>query len=67
MKMEIYGIKTRLIKPGEDIVEIIVKSLEENKIELSDGDVIAIADKVIATADKYNMAMVLTGIRHFRH
>ncbi|RLI97039.1 MAG: coenzyme F420-0:L-glutamate ligase [Candidatus Aenigmatarchaeota archaeon] len=52
MKMEIYGIKTRLIKPGEDIVEIIVKSLEENKIELSDGDVIAIADKVIATADR---------------
>ncbi len=23
--------------------------------------------EVIATADKYNMAMVLTGIRHFRH
>jgi phosphoribosylaminoimidazolecarboxamide formyltransferase/IMP cyclohydrolase len=24
-------------------------------------------DEVIATADKYNMAMVFTGIRHFRH
>ncbi len=24
-------------------------------------------NEVIATADKYNMAMVLTGIRHFRH
>lgn len=24
-------------------------------------------EEVIATADKYNMAMVLTGIRHFRH
>jgi phosphoribosylaminoimidazolecarboxamide formyltransferase/IMP cyclohydrolase len=24
-------------------------------------------EEVIATADKYNMAMVFTGIRHFRH
>ena len=24
-------------------------------------------DEVIATADKYNMAMVFTGVRHFRH
>ena len=28
----------------------------------------SVRDKeVIATADKYNMAMVLTGIRHFKH
>ena len=49
--MELYGIKTPVIKPGDNIVEILVKSMEEIDFELQDGDVIVLAESAVATAE----------------
>jgi phosphoribosylaminoimidazolecarboxamide formyltransferase/IMP cyclohydrolase len=50
--------------PFPDTVEVAAKGGATAVIETGGS----IRDKeVIATADKYNMAMVFTGIRHFRH
>ena len=49
--MELYSIRTPIIKPGEDIVEILVKSMEEIDLELQDGDIIVFAESAVATAE----------------
>jgi len=41
-----------LIKPGDNMVEIIVKAAEKNGINIEDGDVIAVAQKVFSKAEK---------------
>jgi phosphoribosylaminoimidazolecarboxamide formyltransferase/IMP cyclohydrolase len=50
--------------PFPDTVEVAAKGGVTAVIQTGGS----VRDKeVIATADQYNMAMVLTGIRHFRH
>ena len=49
--MELYGIKTPIIKPGDNIVEILVKSMEEIDFDLQDGDIIVLAESAVATAE----------------
>jgi coenzyme F420-0:L-glutamate ligase/coenzyme F420-1:gamma-L-glutamate ligase len=49
--MELYGIKTPLIKPGDDIVEILVKSMNEINFELEDKDIVVLAESAVATAE----------------
>ena len=49
--MELYGIKTPIIKPGDNIVEILVKSMEEIDFELQEGDIIVLAESAVATAE----------------
>jgi len=49
--MELYGIKTPIIKPGENIVDILVKSLGGIDFKLQDGDIIVFAESAIATAE----------------
>lgn len=48
--MEIKAVKTPVIKPGDDLIKIFLESLEECNISLKDGDIIAVGEKVIATA-----------------
>lgn len=43
--MEVIPIRTHVIKEGEDLVDLLL-----SRVELRDGDVIAIADKVIAAS-----------------
>jgi coenzyme F420-0:L-glutamate ligase len=49
--MELYGIKTPIIKPGDNIVEILVKSMQEIDFELRDGDIIVLAESAVATTE----------------
>ena len=49
--MRLYAVKMRIIKTGDDIVGIILESLNEQKLQLEDGDILAITSKIIAFAE----------------
>lgn len=49
--MNLTAIKFPLIKEGDDIVAILLKAVEEKGLTLEDGDIIAIADKIVATSE----------------
>ena len=40
-----------LIKPGDSLAEIILKSLDETQIKLLDGDILVVAQKVVSKAE----------------
>jgi coenzyme F420-0:L-glutamate ligase len=48
--MQLFGIHTELIQPGDDIVSIILKGAGEQKLRIDSGDILAIASKAIAIA-----------------
>jgi coenzyme F420-0:L-glutamate ligase len=45
------GIKTPLIKPGDNIAEVIADSLEKQGLQLQDNDVFVIAESPVATSE----------------
>jgi len=47
-KIICYGLKTPIIQPGDDIVQIIIDTIETNKLQINDGDVIVIAETPLA-------------------
>ena len=49
--MRLYAVKTRIIKTGEDTVEVILKSLKKQNLRLEDNDILAITSKIIAYAE----------------
>nr|WP_244603574.1 coenzyme F420-0:L-glutamate ligase [Methanococcoides sp. AM1] len=49
--MQVIGIRTPLIKPGDNIVEVLISSLNENEIFLQDGDVLVLAESAVATSE----------------
>jgi coenzyme F420-0:L-glutamate ligase/coenzyme F420-1:gamma-L-glutamate ligase len=49
-KIEIIGVKLPLVKPGDDVAELIVKCVEEAGVSICDGDVIVITEKVLSKA-----------------
>jgi len=49
--MELYAIKTGLIKTGDDLVDVILESLRRQNLELEDNDVLALTSKIIAYAE----------------
>jgi len=49
--MQVLAIQTRIFKPGEDLVSVVVESLRERSTELKDGDILAISSKVVSTVD----------------
>jgi coenzyme F420-0:L-glutamate ligase len=49
--MRLYAVKTRIMKMGEDPVEVILKSLQEENLQLEDNDILAITSKIIAYAE----------------
>jgi coenzyme F420-0:L-glutamate ligase/coenzyme F420-1:gamma-L-glutamate ligase len=40
-----------LIKPGDDLVAILLKALVENQIQLMDGDILVLAQKIVSKAE----------------
>ncbi|RLG60427.1 coenzyme F420-0:L-glutamate ligase [Candidatus Geothermarchaeota archaeon] len=50
--MKAIAIKSPVIRGGENIVEVILSSIKKAGEELRDGDVLAIADKVVAVASR---------------
>ncbi len=51
MNMQLFGIKTPLIRPGDDIVEVLVRGFEDNGLELVNNDIIVLAESAVATAE----------------
>jgi coenzyme F420-0:L-glutamate ligase/coenzyme F420-1:gamma-L-glutamate ligase len=48
--MRLYAVKTRILKIGENIVEIILESLKNQNLELEDRDVLALTSKIVSYA-----------------
>jgi len=48
--MELYSIKLPLIQQNDPLIEIIIEKIREKRDTLKEGDIIVIAEKVIATA-----------------
>lgn len=49
--LEIFGIKTPLIKAGDDLLGVIRKGLADANLTLDDGDIIVVSAKAIGTAE----------------
>lgn len=49
--MQLFGIKTRLIKPGDDMADVLIMALEEGCIKPKNNDVIVLAESAVATAE----------------
>lgn len=49
--MQLFGIKTPLIKPGDDISEVLIVAIEDSGIRPHDNDIIVLAESAVATAE----------------
>lgn len=49
--MQIFAIKTQLIKPRDDLVTVLLEALQRESLELENRDVLAISSKAVASAD----------------
>jgi len=49
--MQLFGIPTKMIMPGDDLVEIILEAMKSQGLELQDGDLLAVASKVVAVTE----------------
>jgi len=49
--LQMFGIKTPLIEPGDNISEIILNSLEKQGMKFQDNDILVVAESPLATAE----------------
>jgi coenzyme F420-0:L-glutamate ligase/coenzyme F420-1:gamma-L-glutamate ligase len=49
--MRLYAIRTRIVKPGDELVELILESLRTQNLQLEDGDVLALTSKIVAYSE----------------
>jgi coenzyme F420-0:L-glutamate ligase/coenzyme F420-1:gamma-L-glutamate ligase len=49
--MKLIAIKTRVVKSGDDLVELVVKSLKAQSLQLEDNDVLALTSKVVSISE----------------
>jgi len=49
--MKLHAVKTKLVKAGDNLVNVILESLKEQNLQLEDNDVLAITSKIIAYAE----------------
>ncbi len=50
MRLEFIGIKLPEVRPGDDLVAILVEAAVRQGVELRDGDVVAVTSKVVSKA-----------------
>ncbi len=55
--MQLFGIKTRLIKPGDDMAEVLVESMEQAGIMPQDNDIFVLAESAVASAEGQIVAL----------
>lgn len=48
--MQLFGISTRLIEPGDNLVDVILEATKREGLEIEDKDLLAIASKAVAVA-----------------
>lgn len=46
--MRLYAVETRVVKPGDNLVDLILDSLREQTLILEDDDVLALASKIVS-------------------
>jgi len=49
--MQLFHVRTKLIKPGDKLVKVILEALDEQELTIENGDLLAIASKVVATVE----------------
>jgi coenzyme F420-0:L-glutamate ligase len=49
--MELYALKTKLIKRGDDLVKVILGSLQSQNLRLENRDILAITSKVVSVTE----------------
>ena len=49
--VELYPLRSRLIKPGDSIGERLVEALHESKLRLRHRDIVAVASKIVALTE----------------
>lgn len=49
--MKLYAVKTRVIKACDNLVDVIVESLNMQNLKIKNGDVLALASKIVAYAE----------------
>lgn len=47
--MKIFPIKTSIIRPGQNLAEVILEAMHSQGLELQDSDIIAVASKAVST------------------
>lgn len=47
-KTQLFPVKMGLVKSGDDLIETILDSLDKQKLELEDNDVLALASKIVS-------------------
>jgi len=47
--MQLFGIRTGLIKPGDNLVKVILDAVKGQGLTIEDGDILAVASKAVAT------------------
>jgi len=48
--MQLFGVRTRLVKPKDDLVGIILEAIRRQRLTIDDGDVLVLASKVVSMA-----------------
>jgi coenzyme F420-0:L-glutamate ligase len=51
MVMTLYPLHTKILVPGDDLISIIIKEIEEQKVPLEDEDIIVITSKAVASSE----------------
>jgi coenzyme F420-0:L-glutamate ligase len=49
--MRLYAVRTRLVKAGDDLVEIVLESLKEQELQLENNDVLALTSKIVSYSE----------------
>lgn len=50
--VKLYALRTELVEPGSDLVAVVLSSISRQDLALEDRDILAIASKTVATAQK---------------
>lgn len=50
-KLELFGIKTPLIEPGDDMGSVLIQCIKEKGLILEDSDIVVLAESAVATAE----------------
>jgi coenzyme F420-0:L-glutamate ligase/coenzyme F420-1:gamma-L-glutamate ligase len=59
MSMQVFGIGTKLIKPGDNLVDVIFEALSNQGLEVENKDLLVVASKVVAVAQHRLMKLDL--------
>lgn len=50
--MQLFAVKSRLIRPGDPLLERLFESLSRARLRIKNGDILAVASKVVSVAEK---------------